>query len=201
MPAIEANRPQSAGVSSRSGIPGPALPPAALFSGDGAWCVVGAKRLLLRPLMAEDADDLGRLIDAATDEDRLLPCARGQVGSWIDEAERHRRSGEAHTFLLIRRKDPVVLGAANLRRDEDHAGHWQIGYWVAAPYRRQRYCTEAVEALVRFAFDELAAAALDASVPVLNTPSIRLLKRLRFRAVPGVGDAPDVGLWQRARRG
>jgi RimJ/RimL family protein N-acetyltransferase len=163
--------------------------------------VLTARRVLLRPLMVEDTADLSAAIDGAHDDDRVLPCPRGQVRDWIATADRARRQAQAFTFLVVHRQKPAVIGAANLTRDADRPDCWTVGYWIVPGERRQGYGTEAVASLIAFGFDELAATALEATVPLLNQASIRVLKGQRFRPVPGVvlGGANDVGLWQRRR--
>ncbi len=176
-------------------------PPSALLGGVASWTVLRAKRLLLRPVMPEDAGELRALLASASDDARVLPCLLEELDAWITETARARRAGDGHTFVLLQRSQPIVVGAANLRCDPTRRDVWQIGYWVAPAHRRQRYGSDAAAALVEFAFTDLAAAAIEATVPLLNAPSIRVLRRLRFRAIPGISvdGAQDVGLWQRLR--
>jgi len=81
--------------------------------------------------------------------------------------------------------DPGVLVGAGGFTGPPVDGIMEIGYHVLASYRRRGYATEAVDALVSWAFRHAGAKAVTADTGVGNTPSRRLLEKLGFTLVGG----------------
>lgn len=55
------------------------------------------------------------------------------------------------------------------------------GYWVAQPYKGKGYATEAANACIRFAFQELGVSKLEINHFEGNEPSARVIQKLGFR--------------------
>ena len=93
-----------------------------------------------------------------------------------------QRSDAAYAFLIFRNDDNAMVGGltlANVRRGVAQAG--SIGYWIGAPFAKKGYMTEAVRALVPYAFTALRLHRLEAACIPNNTASIRLLERTGFK--------------------
>ena len=87
----------------------------------------------------------------------------------------------AHPFFIFRANDDALMGScilSNIRRGVAQAG--TLGYWVGKRHARQGVMTEAVRAIINFAFDELALHRLEAACLPSNQASQRLLKRVGF---------------------
>jgi len=90
--------------------------------------------------------------------------------------------GRALPLFLIRRDDGAFLGAAtlsNIRRGPAQMAN--LGYWIGPNHARQGYMTEAVSALVEFAFDEMELSRIEAACLPENKPSRGLLERCGFK--------------------
>ncbi len=97
-------------------------------------------------------------------------------------AARAETAGTAVPFLLVRRADGALVGAVtldNIRRGPAQAG--TLGYWVGAPYARQGYMREALEAVVHFAFSELDLSRLEAGCLPENVASRGVLEKVGFK--------------------
>jgi [ribosomal protein S5]-alanine N-acetyltransferase len=97
-------------------------------------------------------------------------------------AQRSISSGTGVPLFLIRRSDTALLGAItldNIRRGPAQAG--TTGYWVGAPFARQGYMREAIEALVHYAFTTLDLSRIEAGCLPENTPSRRLLEHCGYK--------------------
>lgn len=148
-----------------------------------------ADRVVLRPLSTRDWAEWAAL--RAASREFLTPWE----STWPDDAltwanyrrrvrqyteERERGSGY---FLLIRRaSDDALLGGINLtnvRRGIAQAG--TLGYWIGAPFARQGYMTEAMNALLSFGFDKLGLNRIEAACLVENVASRALLLKCGFR--------------------
>lgn len=82
--------------------------------------------------------------------------------------------------LAICLKDGTLIGDMGVHFLEDDA-QVEIGYTLAPRYQGNGYATEAVKALLEYLFLRLKKHRVTASVDPLNTSSIRLLTRLKFR--------------------
>ena len=91
------------------------------------------------------------------------------------------RTDQAYPFFLFRKEDGVLIGGltlSNVRRGVAQAG--SLGYWIGAPFARRGHMTEAVRALIPFAFDALRLHRLEAACIPTNAASVRLLESTGF---------------------
>ena len=91
-------------------------------------------------------------------------------------ANRSIKSGSAYPMHMIRRKDAALVGALtldNIRRGPAQAG--TLGYWMGEAHARQGYMSEAVSALLFYAFNTLDLSRIEAACLPENTPSRKLL--------------------------
>jgi ribosomal-protein-alanine N-acetyltransferase len=92
------------------------------------------------------------------------------------------RDDVGYSFLVLRREDDALIGGAtlsHLRRGVSQTA--SLGYWIGAPYARQGYMSEALSALLPFAFDRLGLHRIEAACLPRNGPSRGLLEKLGFR--------------------
>lgn len=71
-----------------------------------------------------------------------------------------------------------IIGLSNLDPDSMNA---QVGYWVAKSYWRKGIAKESLMLIMEFAFLELKLVKLYAKIYSNNIPSIRLIKKFRFK--------------------
>ena len=89
--------------------------------------------------------------------------------------------GEAFPFYISRQEDDALVGAVRLfhvRRGVAQTG--TIGYWAGQPFARQGYMRDAVETLIRFAFQGLNLHRLEAACMPENDASANLLVKCGF---------------------
>ncbi|MCB5200134.1 ribosomal-protein-alanine N-acetyltransferase [Loktanella sp. DSM 29012] len=97
-------------------------------------------------------------------------------------SQRSITQGTAVPLFLIRRDDNTLLGAItldNIRRGPAQAG--TTGYWIGAPFARQGYMREAIEAVVHYAFTKLDLSRIEAGCLPENTASRRLLEQTGYK--------------------
>lgn len=90
--------------------------------------------------------------------------------------------GEWYQFAVVLGDSNTFIGDCALYTGEDGCCG-EIGYTFARAYQRKGYATEAVTAVLDYAFDTLQLQQITATVDGRNTPSIKLLQRLGFRYV------------------
>lgn len=92
------------------------------------------------------------------------------------------RHGTGFSFLVYRLHDRTLMGGvtlSNVRRGVAQAA--SMGYWIGERFARQGYMTEAVLAVVEFAFEELGLHRIEAACLPHNDASRNLLLKVGFR--------------------
>jgi [ribosomal protein S5]-alanine N-acetyltransferase len=148
--------------------------------------MIAAERLTLRPL---DPAELRAIADA----DRT-----GQ--QWHEEFPRQddrdvaRRSLMQYeavfgSYAIVERGTGLVVGAIGFFGPPDAAGTVTIGYGLVPSARRLGYATEALRALVTFAFAQDAVRRLEADADRSNVASHRVLEKAGFIRTHSTDDA------------
>ncbi len=73
-----------------------------------------------------------------------------------------------------------MIGGVSLHNWSKEHNRAELGYEVSRPYWRQGIASEAVRAVLRFAFEELHLHRVEAFPTMDNRASVRLLERLGF---------------------
>ncbi len=145
--------------------------------------VLETKRLAMRAPQLEDAKTVAMLANdrrIAENTARIPhPYTHADAESFIDKA--NKAGGE--TVFLITLRDRTIIGACGVAMLEDAP---EVGYWLGAPYWGQGYCTEALHAVIDYAFTDLDHEALHAGARVTNPASRRVLEKCGFQWT-GVG--------------
>lgn len=97
-------------------------------------------------------------------------------------AQRSIANGTAMPLFLQRRGDDALLGAItldNIRRGPAQAG--TTGYWIGAPFARQGYMREAIQAVVHHAFTMLDLSRIEAGCLPENKASRSLLEKCGYK--------------------
>ena len=151
--------------------------------------VVRCRRLWLRPPAMSDYPAWAEL--RARSREHLTPwepqwlrdeLTRSSFRRRVRHYQREARDDLGYSFLILREQDDQLLGGlslSNVRRGVTQAA--VLGYWLGQPFVRNGFMTEAVGALVRFAFEELRLHRVEAATMPNNTTSIRVLERNGFR--------------------
>lgn len=97
-------------------------------------------------------------------------------------SQRAAKDGKAVPLLLTQKETGRILGALTLdhiRRGPSQSG--TLGYWIGSEFARQGYMSEALEAIVDYAFDKLDLGRLEAACLPENKPSRDLLEGVGFK--------------------
>jgi RimJ/RimL family protein N-acetyltransferase len=146
--------------------------------------VLETKRLTLRAPCLEDAKAVAALANdrrIAENTARIPhPYKMTDAESFIAGANK----ADGEVVFLITGRDGTILGACGAVPLENQPP--EIGYWLGAPHWGKGYATEALHALIDFAFGEFDHAALQAGARVTNPASRRVLEKCGFQWT-GVG--------------
>jgi RimJ/RimL family protein N-acetyltransferase len=148
---------------------------------------IATERLLLRRSEPRDAETISayrsdpevhryqgwdRTDPAGIREEIEQMAARspGEIGGWVQLSVE-----DASTHELV--------GDVGCSPAEDEPGVMKIGYTMAPAFQGRGYATEAMRALVAYAFDTLEADVVRAYASAENTPSIRVAEKIGMQLV------------------
>jgi 8-oxo-dGTP diphosphatase len=145
--------------------------------------VLRTKRILLRPLQAQDAPAFHRLIND-WDICRKLPDAPfpypvDLAGEWIAAAAADREAGSAQQFALVEAASGALIGCAGLRLARDGKSA-DLGYWLGRKYWRQGFGLEVATRLTSWGLAEMQINKVTATVAEDNEASLTVLARAGF---------------------
>ena len=145
--------------------------------------VLETKRLTLRAPTLKDAKAIAVLANdrrIAENTARIPhPYKTADAENFIAGA--NKADGEA-VFLIVR--NSTIMGACGVAVTDPNAP--ELGYWLGVPHWGQGFATEALHAVIDFAFSEFEHSALHAGARVTNPASRRVLEKCGFQWT-GVG--------------
>ena len=89
--------------------------------------------------------------------------------------------GDMLRLAVVRREDSALLGECLLKMASKAALQGEIGYIFNPDFSGAGYATEAVRAMLDFGFDQCGFHRIFARLDPLNTDSVGVVERLRFR--------------------
>jgi RimJ/RimL family protein N-acetyltransferase len=150
---------------------------------EGSIPVLETKRLALRAPRLEDAKTVAALANdrrIAENTARIPhPYKVADAESFIGRA--NKNNGDA--VFLIKLRGGNVIGACGVTTVDDQA---ELGYWLGVAHWGKGYATEALHAVIDYAFTDLTHEALNAGARVTNPTSRRVLEKCGFQWT-GVG--------------
>jgi RimJ/RimL family protein N-acetyltransferase len=139
--------------------------------------VLETERLTLRAPRHEDVKAIAIL---ANDRRIAANTARIPHPYGVADAEQfiasvNKRDGETCLVMML---DGKLIGACGIDPREDSP---ELGYWLGAPYWSRGFTTEAVRAVIDYAFGDLKHETLQAGARVSNPASRRVLEKCAFQ--------------------
>ena len=146
--------------------------------------VLETERLILRAPTLEDAKHVAALANdkRIAENTRRLPHPYSRTDAEDFISAVNVPNGEI--AFLITTREGVPVGACGVAAYDETAP--EIGYWLGAPFWNRGFATEAVRALIDFAFTEMEHDSLSAGARVTNPASRRVLEKCGFQWT-GVG--------------
>ncbi|MBI0434274.1 bifunctional GNAT family N-acetyltransferase/(deoxy)nucleoside triphosphate pyrophosphohydrolase [Roseomonas sp. KE0001] len=141
------------------------------------------ERLTLRPLRAEDAAALHRLVndwETVRNLSRLpFPYPRELADEWILSTHRQIAEGSAWHLAIVGQDGDteVLVGCVGLTR-KGEAREAELGYWVGRRFWGHGVATEAAGRLARWALAHLDLDRITAKVTEENAGSCKVLRRI-----------------------
>lgn len=102
---------------------------------------------------------------------------------YIEMLEKNAAKRSLQIWLMIAPEIRTVIGSIRLKQVADDASTIDLGYETVYSYRRQGYCFEAVQAVVRYVFLDKRIKKITAECDERNIGSIKILEKLGMRCV------------------
>jgi RimJ/RimL family protein N-acetyltransferase len=94
----------------------------------------------------------------------------GEPGGWVQ-------------FTVLDREGGAIVGDVGLALAEPETDVIKVGYTIAPGFQGSGFATEAIRALVDYAFDTLGAEAVRAHASAANAPSIRVAEKVGMHLI------------------
>jgi RimJ/RimL family protein N-acetyltransferase len=116
----------------------------------------------------------------------MAPRSPGEPGGWVQ-------------FTVEDRHDGQIVGDVGLSPADGEPGVIKVGYTIDPRSQGRGYATEAVAALVGYAFETLGADVVRAYAGAENTPSIRVMEKVGMQLIERFKGHDDDGTWTAVR--
>ena len=142
---------------------------------------IETKHLSLRPFAFDDAAVVQRLAGDHAIADTTLnipyPYEDGVAEDWIGGHQEIFDQGKGANFAITLKLDRALIGAIGLMgMTKGHQA--ELGYWIGKSYWNQGYCTEAANAVLRYAFCDLALVRVHSCHLSRNSASGRVMRKI-----------------------
>jgi 8-oxo-dGTP diphosphatase len=154
---------------------------------EDSFAPLTTERLRLRPLRADDAAALHRLVNdwevAKTLARVPFPYPRDLADEWIASTRAQISAGAAWHLAVTRMEDgaEALLGCVGLTLDPKNPREAELGYWIGRRHWGQGLGPEAAGRLAHWALANLDIDRLVASALVDNERSAAVLRRIGFK--------------------
>ena len=151
--------------------------------------------------MASDREELARLIGARVPKEWPPELMADALDFLVQATERDPDALGWWVWLVVLRAERVLIGSAGFKGPPGDTGRVDIGYSVLDAYQKRGYATEAVTALIEWAFQDVRVTRIIGETFPHLTPSIRVLEKCGFRFIgTGVGHEGEPEVMQFERR-
>jgi [ribosomal protein S5]-alanine N-acetyltransferase len=142
------------------------------------------ERLILRPPILKDAADIARNANhiEVTKCLTLVPYPYTvKDARYFIKLCRKNAKNDPYNFGITLKSSGKLVGMIGLTGLDKFSAKAGVGYWLGKKYWRQGITTEALKAIVKFAFLKLKLVRLGTDVFVENKASANLLKKIGFK--------------------
>jgi len=139
-----------------------------------------AGQFLFRPFIENDAASFTEAVrESVTTVGKWMSWAHSgyseaEAQSWFALCAQERAKGTSHEFGIFDADSKTFVGGCGLNQFNAVHGFCNLGYWVRQSWQRKGAASAAVQALARFAFEELKLGRVEIVVAAENAPSIAL---------------------------
>lgn len=140
--------------------------------------VIETERLLLRPLTANDANDVFEWVSDPVVNTYMsynLYTSVKDAETWISSIK-----GDNHVFAFVLKKENKVIGSGSICFQSD-SNAYELGYNLNKNYWNKGYTSEASLAMIQWAYEELGVRDFVANHANANVASAKILLKCGFK--------------------
>ena len=149
--------------------------------------MIKTKRLILRPINKKDAADLAKSLNNLNISKWIVPMpypykikdAKWWINKQSNEFKKKQRTD--YTFMIELKPNKRLIGAVGVSGFDNNKVKGELGYWLDEKYWRQGIMSEAVEAIIDFAFNKLKLEKVFIPAFVENPSSNAIAKKMGFK--------------------
>ncbi|MBU4308842.1 MAG: GNAT family N-acetyltransferase [Nanoarchaeota archaeon] len=145
------------------------------------------KRLILRTPKISDWKDIvegiGNLKVSKNVSSVPYPYKKKDALDWINKQikESKKKKKKGYSFVIELKSEKKIIGGSGLHKLNLENGTAETGSWIAEPYWRKGFATEAKIAINNFAFDKLKLIRLESRSFIDNKASNQMSKKLGLK--------------------
>jgi RimJ/RimL family protein N-acetyltransferase len=142
-----------------------------------------AENLVIRQFGSNDIEQFVKAIrESANSVGKWLPWwkadySEDEAHSWFRACEEAILARSAFDIGIFHKDDELLIGSVAINRIDAMNRVASIGYWVRESQQGKGYCTEAVNRMKVFGFDELALARLEIVILAENSASRQVAEK------------------------
>jgi ribosomal-protein-alanine N-acetyltransferase len=103
------------------------------------------------------------------------------VSDMVDQTEQKDR--HKFDFAVCLKENGLLIGGCGIRRESHASLVANLGWAINPEFQNQGFATEAARALIRFGFDKLGLLVIYATCDTRNTPSSKVMEKLKMERV------------------
>ncbi len=147
--------------------------------------ILETERLILRGV-GDKRSDLTDLVEGCNNLEVIqwllvlpYPYKRKDAQIWVEHCQKNygKRKTDSYEFAIELRGEGKLIGGIGISKVQSEQGTASLGYWLNSKYHQKGYGSEALRAVLDFAFEELKLRRIEAGVFVGNPSSGRLLEK------------------------
>ena len=100
---------------------------------------------------------------------------------WVNDCKKKAKEKNSYELVVELRSEKRIIGGISLRKIDKFQGKASVGYWTGEKYWRQGYGSEALDAILKFAFNKLKLRRIGAGVIAGNPSSGKMLEKFGFK--------------------
>ena len=141
------------------------------------------ERLILRYWKQGDQKQLIEVINNLNISKWILviphPYTKKDANWWINHCleKQKKKEKDGYSFAIELKEENKIIRGIGLDSVNESQKKASVGYWLAEPYWRKGYASEALEEILKFVFTRLKLNRLEADVFVGNPSSGKLLEK------------------------
>jgi len=141
------------------------------------------KKINLRPIKYSDIPSIER---HANDSEVVrflqnsLPLTMDDSRKWVRNIQSSNRAKKTILYGIEDKTSISIVGMIGIREINLEVKSSKIGFWLGKNFWRRGYTYEAIQLMLKYAFDEIKLYRIYAAVHEPNTSSVELLKKVGF---------------------